>query len=96
VEIAAEVEAGTFWRGLVLAAYRGTEARQGEPLPAAACDDPGEWEPLIRELSDRILWDADYATGGEVLDADPDSTAEGLEKVRRTLRQLTGRRAGPR
>jgi hypothetical protein len=108
-----EGEAGTFWRGLVRMAYGRTEAGRGEPLPAATCDDHKEWDLLIESLSDRILWDADYEMGGELLDADPeeararlkalridedyylalapDPVGEELGRVRRTLRQLTGR-----
>jgi hypothetical protein len=75
-------EAGTFWRGLVLAAYRGTGARRGELLPAAACDDPDEWEPLIRGLADRILGDDDYAMSGDFLDFEPRKARDLLAAAR--------------
>jgi hypothetical protein len=103
----------TFWRELILAAFREVVEQWEEPLPEPTCDEFGEWDLLLECLSDHIFWDADYTMGRDFLDADPDvsrvkmeemgiaedyfravapdPTEEQLTKIRRTLRDITGR-----
>lgn len=61
----------TAWREMILAACREQEIDPGEGLPAKDCDDQSDWEFLIEELRDCILWDEDWAIEDEVLDLDP-------------------------
>lgn len=70
----------TYWRQLALDAFR--EAVYDDDLPDAACDDLGEWELLIYCLTDRILWDEDWADGDLYVDLDPE--------VGRQLKQTMG------
>jgi hypothetical protein len=103
----------TFWRALILAAFREVNDQWEEPLPEPGCDELGEWDLLLECLSNHIFWDADYAMGRDFLDTDPDvsrakmqelgiaedyyraiapdPTEEQLAKIRRTLREITGR-----
>ncbi len=52
-----EPELGSNWRELVVAARKEAE---GEEIPAPDCEDVGEWDIEVQEISDGILWDADY------------------------------------
>ncbi len=61
----------TFWRDLVLAAYREVEEDWEEPLPEPTCDDPDEWSVLIDVLAEWILWDYDFDMEDCFLDSDP-------------------------
>ena len=45
------------WRKMILAARREQGARG---LPKLSCGDDREWFDQIEELSDLVLWDADY------------------------------------
>jgi hypothetical protein len=66
-----EPDFGTFWRELIVAAR---EEMGGEEIPAPNCDDPEEWDIEIQEVSDCILWDADYESGGLYLDRAPEES----------------------
>jgi len=66
-----EPEFGTYWRELVIAARKEME---GEDIPAASCTDIEEWDLEVEELSDRILWDADYECGPLFMDHPPEMT----------------------
>ena len=61
-----------YWRQQVLDAFR--ESVDDDDLPDAACDDLGEWVLLIDCLTDRVLWDEDWADGDLYLDDDPESS----------------------
>jgi len=63
-----EPEVGTRWRSLIATALREMEA---DEVPAPACEDEDEWDIGMQELSDTILWDADYEDGDLYLDRPP-------------------------
>jgi len=66
-------ELGTRWRELIAVALREMEA---EEVPKPTCRDQDEWDIGIQELSDCILWDADYEDGDLYLDRRPEETRE--------------------
>jgi len=68
-----EPELGTRWRGLIAAALREMEV---EDVPEPTCDDEDEWDIGIQELSDTILWDADYEDGDLYLDRAPEEARD--------------------
>jgi hypothetical protein len=61
------------WRELVIAARKQT-GRKIEGIPESACTDTKEWDFEVDQLSDRILWDADYESGHIFMDHPPDMT----------------------
>ena len=71
-------ELGTRWRGLIAAALREMEA---EEVPEPACDDEDEWDIGIQELSDCILWDADYEDGDLYLDRPPEEARDLMDNM---------------
>jgi len=73
-----ETNSRTYWRRMIVAARRETGA---EEVPEPACTDPDEWDFQIQELSDRILWDADYEDEALYLDRAPEEARE----LRRTM-----------
>jgi hypothetical protein len=66
-------EDDTAWRELVLQAAQ--EASVTDQLPDVRCDDPSRWHWLIDCLSDRILWDQDYALTA-AMDVSPEKRRE--------------------
>ena len=60
---------GTIWRKLIVAAR---EEMEGVGVPRVTCRDHNEWDCEIQELSDCILWDADYECGDLFLDQPPE------------------------
>ena len=64
---------GSSWRKMIAAALREME---GEDVPKPACEDEDEWDLGIQELSDCILWDADYADGDLYLDRPPEEARD--------------------
>ena len=60
------------WRRLIIRARRETG---GEDLPDEACCDAEEWQFQVQALEDRILWDADYESGGSFEDDAPENAA---------------------
>ncbi len=84
------------WRGMVLAAHQAVfrtphDQQDGFdfdfgpfpddiPIPAESCVEINEWETLIENLSDAVLWDRDFEMADGFLDADP-----GVSRQRRRL-----------
>jgi len=62
-------ESRSNWRELVVAARKEVE---GKDIPAPTCTDVKEWDFEMDQLSDRILWDADYESGHIFMDHPPD------------------------
>ncbi len=60
---------GPTWRQMIVAALREIDA---EDVPKSTCRDGQEWDLWIQELSDAVLWDADYEDGDLYLDRSPD------------------------
>src|SRR5262249_17323441 len=76
-----ESEDRTFWRRLVLTAYREAGCAGNEALPEATCNDLEEWTVLLDGLSDRVFWDDDYALGHYFLDPNPDARRATMEQL---------------
>jgi hypothetical protein len=74
-----EPDLGTFWRGMVVAARAEMEAQN---IPESGCDDRDEWDIEIQEVSDCILWDADYEDHDLYLDRPPDEAEVLREDMR--------------
>jgi hypothetical protein len=68
-----EPEVGNSWRKMIVAARKEME---GEEICDPACEDQGEWDIEIQELSDCILWDADYESDDLYLDRPPEEARE--------------------
>jgi hypothetical protein len=68
-----EPDMGASWREMIVAARKEMEA---EELPEPTCRDQEEWDLEIQELSDSILWDADYESGDLYLDRPPEEARE--------------------
>jgi hypothetical protein len=64
-----EAEPGTDWRELLVAARKEME---GEDIPDPTCEDLGEWETELQQLSDAILWDVDYEDEDLYMDKPPE------------------------
>jgi hypothetical protein len=56
--------------------------RYEEPLPDARSADLEEWEWILDEIEERILWDCDYQSSNELMDLPPEAA--------RQIRQLVG------
>ena len=65
-----EPAVGTLWRKMIAAALKEMEA---EGVPEPTCEDEDEWDIGMQELSDCVLWDADYADGDLYLDRPPEA-----------------------
>jgi hypothetical protein len=74
-----EPELGTAARKLVVAAR---QAMAGEEIPNCTCNDLQEWDLEIQELTDAILWDADYEDGHLYLDRPPEEAQVLREMMR--------------
>ena len=74
-----EEDTGTLWRNMIVAAR---QEMKGVGVPRVTCRDHNEWDCEIQELSDCILWDADYECGDLFLDQPP----EHAEFIHRELR----------
>ncbi|WP_218933635.1 hypothetical protein [Rubripirellula lacrimiformis] len=61
----------TYWRSLVLNAYRSTPLVCLDDLPAVDSCDLSRWEDLIDILAGAILWDRDFEMAESFLDIDP-------------------------
>jgi len=61
------------WRELVIAA-REQIGGEIDGIPESTCTDTKEWDFEVDQLSDRILWDADYESGHIFMDHPPDMT----------------------
>ena len=61
-----------FWRTRVLAVFH-EDGGDTTDLPDAECTDWEEWTLLIECLSDRILWDDDFNSADQFLDAPPET-----------------------
>ena len=68
-----EPDMGTSWRKMIVAARKEMEA---EEVPEPTCQDQDEWDIEIQELSDCILWDADYESDDLYLDRPPEEARE--------------------
>jgi hypothetical protein len=68
-----EPDVGNSWREMIVAARKEME---GEEVPAPTCHDQEEWDIEIQELSDCILWDADYESDDLYLDRPPEEARE--------------------
>jgi len=82
IQVDIEVDEPTWWRDwrkLIIAAR---EETGGEELPDPTCDDLDEWDLQIQELTDVVLWDADYGDGELYLDKPPEESE--------VLRAITG------
>jgi hypothetical protein len=72
-------ELGTSWREKIGTTLREME---GEDVPVPTCEDEDEWDIGILELSDTILWDADYEDGDLYLDRPPEEAGELRKEMR--------------
>lgn len=63
-----EPPSNTQWRKMILAARR---EQGGRELPKISCGDDREWFDQIDDLSDLILWDADYESEDFYMDKHP-------------------------
>ena len=68
-----EPELRSNWRELVVAARKQT-GREIDGIPEPTCTDIKEWDFEVEQLSDCILWDADYESGHIFMDRPPDMT----------------------
>ena len=59
------------FRKRVLATFREVGPEWPDPLPRSDCRDLDEWDFLLDELMDRVLWDRDFEDEELFLDADP-------------------------
>lgn len=75
-----EIDVGeqTTIRQLILGAVG--EAARDYPLPAVTDKDADEWDMLIEEIEDRLMWDADFEMGDVFLDLPPEAGQELLEQ----------------
>ncbi len=64
-------EMGTHWREWVVAAR---QEAGGSDIPDPGCEDMGEWEIELEELSGVILWDADYDDDQLYIDHPPEKS----------------------
>ncbi len=64
-----EPELGTDWGELLVAARKEME---GEDIPDPTCEDSGEWETELLQLSEAILWDVDYEDEDLYIDKPPE------------------------
>jgi hypothetical protein len=78
LDVEIDVGAHTTIRQLILGAV--SEVARDDPLPAPADKDEDEWDMLIEEVEDRLLWDADFEMGDEFLDLPPDAGQELLNQ----------------
>src|SRR5512136_1940533 len=68
-----EPHMGNSWRQMIVAARKEIE---GDEVTEATCEDHGEWDIEIQELSGYILWDADYESDDFFLDRPPEEARE--------------------
>ena len=73
-----EPDVGTSWRKMIAVALKEMEA---EDVPKPTCEDEDEWDIGMQELSDCILWDADYADGDLYLDRPPEAARELMDEM---------------
>ena len=74
-----EPDMGNPWRKMIVAARKEMEV---EEVPEPACKDQEEWDFEIQELSDYVLWDADYECDDLFLDRPPDEARELRDAMR--------------
>ena len=74
-----EPDVGNAWRKMIVAALK---EREAEEMPELTREDQDEWDIEIQELSDSILWDADYECDDLFLDRPPEEARE----LRREMR----------
>src|SRR4051794_19802651 len=74
LDVEIDVGENTTIRQLILGAVG--DAARDDPLPAVADKDADEWDMLIEEVEDRLLWDADFEMGDEFLDLPPEAGQE--------------------
>lgn len=68
-----EPDMGNSWRKMIVAACKEIE---GDEVTDATCEDHGEWDIEIQELSGWILWDADYESDEFFVDRAPEEARE--------------------
>lgn len=73
-----EPDVRTSWRKMIAAALKEMEA---EDVPEPTCEDEDEWDIGMQELSDCILWDADYADGHLYLDRPPEEARNLMDEI---------------
>ena len=69
------VDFGTYWRRGILAVYQQYHPDEAAPI-AAKCPDMEEWDFLIEEITDLILWDRDYNDEDVYADLPPEKAKE--------------------
>jgi hypothetical protein len=76
---------------------------EAEEIPEPTCADPDEWDIEIQEVSDCILWDADYESDDLFMDRAPEEARELRREMRieddyfvAVAEDLTDQQAGDR
>ncbi|HEY3324381.1 MAG TPA: hypothetical protein VGP72_28275 [Planctomycetota bacterium] len=69
-------------RTMIAECLRADFVRSGRKCPRPLSDDAEEWDRLVDECADRILWDHDFEVGGWFLDSPPEQASVLRELLR--------------
>jgi hypothetical protein len=66
-----------YWRRLIMAAVKEAERAENLPIdpeqqPTPESNDMDDWDPLVEDLENRILWDGDWELESNIADSSPE------------------------